>query len=57
MQTMNGPVFSVRCRVCNYTVAYMSSLDYGFERAYCHLNRHKEEMEAKLGLVSSEQTC
>lgn len=55
MQTMNGPVFSVRCRACNMTVAYMASLAYAFQSADRHIQRHKEqivrETAEQMGLV------
>jgi hypothetical protein len=57
LQSMGGPIYAVRCRACNYTCAYMASLDYAFERAENHIRRHREEIEKEMALEMEEQTC
>jgi hypothetical protein len=53
MQTMNGTIFSVRCRACGMTFSYMADLAYAFEASDRHIARHKREIaerEAELPL-------
>lgn len=57
MMTMKGPVFAVRCRACNNTFAYMADLDYAFESAYRHLDRHREQIEAETEVVYRDKCC
>jgi exosome complex RNA-binding protein Rrp4 len=57
MLTMNGPIFAVRCRACNMTVAYMADLVYAFESADRHIDRHRRQIEEEMALESQQQTC
>jgi hypothetical protein len=55
LQTMNGIIFSVRCRACGMTFSYSAELADAFTAVDAHINRHRQERAERDGEIVLEK--